>query len=81
MARGTHMAQDLSFARIYSETDRKGRPRMFIIAFASRRRGPSSPAERISISLSNRGMNACMRGNRHCQTYFYRGNETVVFYV
>lgn len=75
------MAQDLSFARMYSETDRNGRPRMFIIVFASRRRGPFSPAERISISLSHRGMNACMRGNRDWQTYFYRRNETMVFYV
>ena len=75
------MAQDLSFARMYSETDRNGIPLMFIIVFESRRRGPSSPAERISISLSNRKMNGCMRGNRHCQTYFYRRDETVVFYV
>lgn len=75
------MAQDLSFARIYSEMDRNGRPLMFIIVFASRRRGPSSPAERISISSWDRGVNACMRGNKHNQTYFYRGNETVVFYV
>jgi len=75
------MAQDLSFARMYSEIDRNGRPRMFIIVFASRRRGPSSPAERISISSSNRGMNARVWGNRHCQTYFYWGNEAVIFYV
>jgi len=75
------MAQDLSFARMYSEMDRNGRPLMFIIVFASRRRGPSSPAERISISLSNRGMNACVWGNRHHQTYFYWGNESVVFHM
>lgn len=43
------MAQDLSFARICSETDRNGMPLIFIVAFESRRRGPSSPAERISI--------------------------------
>ena len=60
------MAQDLSFARMYSEIDRSGRPLMLISVFASRRRGPTSPAERISISLSNRGINACVRGNRHC---------------
>ena len=78
---GTHMAQDLSFARMYSETDRNGIPLMFIIVFESRRRGPSSPAERISILLSNWSMNACMRGNKHCKTYFYRGSEAVIFHV
>ena len=44
------MAHDLSFARMYSETDRNGMPLMFMTVLESRRRGPSSPAESISIS-------------------------------
>lgn len=52
-----YIAQVFSLARMNSDTVKKGIPRITMVVAASSRRGPSSPADKISISYSRCQLN------------------------